>query len=994
MTSAAIHAAVAAFIIVAVSGAKVYVDPAVGNTSPCGTTRGLACGSLFDAYNSSVDYDEIVLSPGLHQVWNTITWVKTLAVTGDPAGTTVACGLLRPNTPIAYTQDSGVFVNFTSISFRNCSQVLELTPEVAPASSAEFTSCNFGGTLQAAVLVGGIGSVTFDGCTFADASHNADIIVALQAATVTLRGCVVDNNLISSAQFVNLKGSSTARVQGTTARGNRWGSFVYATSSSRLWLNDTVFTSNYGSTAAVVGVRSQAKVVMDNVTVTYSTGASSIGASVQFPPGGAGDDFLFITNSRFEHNKVSAKAAGGVMDLTASVSSLYTQAPDATIHVEHSTFNDNYGGVEGGAVRQYEVHSTFSWCYFTNNLAAKGGGLSMDEGGEMDFNYCVVEGNVATTSGGGMSLDDPFDALSGTFVVIGGSIRNNKARTGGAFAITAVVRGLTLRFEGVTISGNEATQEGGGFWFQDQYEADAVFKDCVFKHQWAPVGGAIMQGGSFDATYEHCDFADNTADFGGVIATAASAKATFVDSFFHNNSAANEGGLSYAKTASVIALTSCNVTTNRATRGGAFFGQDDTNTTLDFCNVDNNQADNGAVTYLLGDITANGRPFFLIADSNFTNNRADFGAVTYAAVATFSTTDRCRFTDNAATASGGVMYLSGRSVSTFAESFAARNHAGFDGGIVYISDDTHMSVWRSWFVDSTSLRGGAFFATDESGFVIDNSDITRNTGTMGGAIHLDGVPYSSVNAVMNVTNSRIYSNTGTTNAVGGAAFASGSTRLFARYCNFTTNYAQFGGAVYGRDDATVLIQDSIVEQNHAATGGALYTDLRCHATLAGSRVANNSADNLGGVAYLGAQSRVSVEYCQVLNNRAVTGGEWVATCGRCKRHAGLTCCVAVPGVVSSTGNAIATLKGCTASSNLATSIGGVFYSTGDVASDTAAGVVCQDTTLIDNSATVSGGAAYIMEAASVDSTGCTYIGNSATTGCVEPRAVICIACCR
>ena len=67
--------------------------------------------------------------------------------------------------------------------------------------------------------------------------------------------------------------------------------------------------------------------------------------------------------------------------------------------------------------------------------------------------------------------------------------------------------------------------------------------------------------------------------------------------------------------------------------------------------------------------------------------------------------------------------------------------------------------------------------------------------------------------------------------------------------------------------------------------------------------------------------------------------------------------------------------------------------TGDVASDTVPGGVCQNTTLIDNSATVSGGAAYIMEAASVESTGCTYIGNSATTGCVEPRGVICTACC-
>lgn len=106
-------------------------------------------------------------------------------------------------------------------------------------------------------------------------------------------------------------------------------------------------------------------------------------------------------------------------------------------------------------------------------------------------------------------------------------------------------------------------------------------------------------------------------------------------------------------------------------------------------------------------------------------------------------------------------------MATFAESQAWDNAAGFDGGIMYISEGTNMSVrgyvgshtlthaltfpltylhtpshtftyaavrraqiWRSTFQSSTALRGGAFFGTDTSQYFITQSVIRFNNGTM------------------------------------------------------------------------------------------------------------------------------------------------------------------------------------------------------------------------------------------------------------------------
>ena len=251
------------------------------------------------------------------------------------------------------------------------------------------------------------------------------------------------------------------------------------------------------------------------------------------------------------------------------------------------------------------------------------------------------------------------------------------------------------------------------------------------------------------------------------------------------------------------------VTQNWATRGGVFFGQDDTNTTLADCTATFNQAANGAVSYLLGDITANGRPFFLVDSSVFSGNSAQFGGVTYGAVSTFSTLDDCQFFNNSVTASGGVAYYSGQSTVAMGECQAWNNVAAFDGGIIYGSDGSKVSIWRSTFNSSHAKRGGAFFGTDEAWFRITSSSITLNRGTMGGAIHLDGVPYATINSQMNITMSVLSDNDAIENGVGGAAYISGTCLLRLSQCNASHNTAHFGGVVYSRDDGLVRRSQSL-----------------------------------------------------------------------------------------------------------------------------------------------------------------------------------------
>lgn len=186
---------------------------------------------------------------------------------------------------------------------------------------------------------------------------------------------------------------------------------------------------------------------------------------------------------------------------------------------------------------------------------------------------------------------------------------------------------------------------------------------------------------------------------------------------------------------------------NSATRGGVFFGQDDTNSTIDYSTCTGNSADNGGVVrscfvwlvvaakpsqpphsltcvcagsqvYLLGDVTNGGRPFLLASEVSFSENKAQFGAVQFGAVATFTDVQECSFKHNRATASGGVMYMSGTPPSRLALSVAwclvancrlacccagastlnmeniqaVDNSAKFDGGIMYTADSSALRV--------------------------------------------------------------------------------------------------------------------------------------------------------------------------------------------------------------------------------------------------------------------------------------------------------------
>lgn len=76
----------------------------------------------------------------------------------------------------------------------------------------------------------------------------------------------------------------------------------------------------------------------------------------------------------------------------------------------------------------------------------------------------------------------------------------------------------------------------------------------------------------------------------------------------------------------------------------------------------------------------------------------------------------------------------------------------------------------------------------------------------GGALYLDGVPYSTHNARVVVTGSKLRDNVATTatrNGMGGVAYLSGATQLSVVDSTATNNTATFGGVGYTRDSAVV-----------------------------------------------------------------------------------------------------------------------------------------------------------------------------------------------
>ena len=182
------------------------------------------------------------------------------------------------------------------------------------------------------------------------------------------------------------------------------------------------------------------------------------------------------------------------------------------------------------------------------------------------------------------------------------------------------------------------------------------------------------------------------------------------------------------------------------------------------------------------------------------------------------------FTDNIASADGGVLYAwnVNRTVSITNSVFDG-NTAGLTGGAILA---TNVTVSGSTFTGNGASYGGAISATTAT---VTNSTFTGSSAVSGGAVGA---------VTVTVTNSTFTDNEGSN--CGGAIYVDVTATV--TNSNFRDNGSDCGGAIYSYDTATVT--NSTFTNNSATVGGAIYADVI--ATVSNSTFRDNDASYFGG----------------------------------------------------------------------------------------------------------------------------------------------------
>ena len=200
------------------------------------------------------------------------------------------------------------------------------------------------------------------------------------------------------------------------------------------------------------------------------------------------------------------------------------------------------------------------------------------------------------------------------------------------------------------------------------------------------------------------------------------------------------------------------------------------------------------------------------------------------------------FTNNSATVFGGAICIDSN-ILDLSNSVFTKNTAGYYGGAIsniYGVLDVKNSIFTS---NNAISNGGAIYSTGgtlTAIVTVSGSNFTSNYADYGGAIYSD--------SILNVTNSIFKTNTASDTALPAVPLPMMVT-LNVNNCNFTDNNASkgVGGAITTAGD--LIINKSTFVGNNAngySGGGAIYNYIKCLVNISGSTFTSNTANKVNG----------------------------------------------------------------------------------------------------------------------------------------------------
>jgi predicted outer membrane repeat protein len=391
----------------------------------------------------------------------------------------------------------------------------------------------------------------------------------------------------------------------------------------------------------------------------------------------------------------------------------------------------------------------------------KGGGVLMENSGELNLDDVVVAYNRSEYDGAGIYN-------SGTVIINRSMIAKNSSSRGvggGVFSAKNVI------IKESKLLNNSSRKHGGAIYS----EKTTLIEDSLLSFNSSGYGGAFY--GLTKLRVTNSTFSNNSAKYDGGAVKCTYARVADVN--LSNNGSNNYGGAIYSDK---LNITNSNLSKNSAKYGGAIFSEEATIKQSDF-------SENFA-GYSGGAVKSNK---IIIKDSKIVNNRSRRSGGAFAStqiVITNSDLIKNR------SYKGGAIFSKN---STITNSILKRNSASNSGGAIKGFD---IKVRYSTLCNNFSERVGG--AIDGVNVTVTNSNVSKNRSYKGGAIHSFHV------AKLNITSSLLFQNSAT---YGGAIF--GNTKIFNSLIinNFGKGMSLYGkGSIVGSVIKNITARDLISQE--------------------------------------------------------------------------------------------------------------------------------------------------------------------------------------
>ena len=654
-------------------------------------------------------------------------------------------------------------------------------------------------------------TIIFNGGSVSSNTAKNGGAVYTEKGNISATGTVVSENTASANGGAVYAVGGTVTVTDTTASENSavTGGAVYCSENTVLTVNTSKFTLNRAKNfgGAVYAAHSVAA-LSDNSFVSNSTdyhgGAMYICASEMTMTGSN----LFDSNSTKYHGGAIYVVYDDVEEEGADGTTTETRVP-SSLTMEKGKFNGN-SAMGGGAVSiRSACEASFNGTVFTGNTVegfndkaadgdSEGGGAIYVGFGVLNLTNVTATDNIAsatTTVVEGKDVINPgfggaVAGMSADIIVTGGTFSGNKASVGGVFnAISAT----SLTVTGALIENNES--------------------DLMDKEYSGNIGGGAIKANGSSIVLDNTTLSGNKSKYYGGAVLATGTTVTVTNGSVITKSEGGTGSALYFKSGCEVAIENSKVTDNTGTNNGAIYA-------------------NGCT------ITANGL--------EATGNKSKNGGVIY--VSGKSTTveaNNSTFSNNTATASGGVVYAE-KSTVTFIGGAIAENTAK-NGGVAY-SDAANISFNGTVISENTASESGGAVYADAANISLTDTEISGNASTASG-----GAIYSSASQIT---------------LSGGKA---------------SENTAKGGGVVYAVGGVVTVNGTEITENTSTGTAGAVYAEL-AQVSFSGATVSENTSKNYGGGIYLKQSTAVFTDNTFIGNSSGnhgaaihIAGSEMTAT---------------------------------------------------------------------------------------------------------------------